>query len=98
MAKENSSTIHDVPLDGNCMFSAVSYQLYMQANGVYSADSSELRQKMADHNCTVNFLFQPVPSEEDSYNADTAQRTPEDNFISSQMNSFAVCLKPSVAI
>ena len=76
VAKQNSFTIHDVPLDGNCMFSAISYQL--QANGVYSADNSKLRQKVADHlevnaQLYIDFLCQPVPSEEDRYNADTAQ-------------------------
>ena len=86
VAKQNSFIIHDVPLDGNCMFSSISYQL--QANGVYSGDSIELRQKVANH-LEVNaqlysdFLCQPVASEEDSYNADTAQPTPEDEFISS---------------
>ena len=56
----------------------VSYQL--QANGVCNADSSELRQKVADHleaNAPLycDFLCQPVPSEEDSLTADTAQPT-----------------------
>ena len=86
VAKQNSFTIHDIPLDGNCMFSAISYQL--QANGVCSADSSKLRQKVADHleaNAQLysDFLCQPVPSEEDRYNTDTAQPTPEDELISS---------------
>ena len=85
-AKQNSFTIHNVPYDGDCMFSAISYQL--QANDVCSADSSELRQKVADHlegNAPMYcyFLCEPVPSKEDSLTADTAQPTPEDDFISS---------------
>ena len=47
LASQNSFTIHNVPYDGDCMFSAISYQL--QANGVCNADSIELRQKVADH-------------------------------------------------
>jgi hypothetical protein len=86
LAKQNSFTIHNVPYDGDCMFSAISYQL--QANDVCSADSSKLRQKVADHleaNAPLysDFLCEPVPSEEDSLNADTAQPIPEDEFISS---------------
>ena len=85
-AKQNGFTIHNVPYDGDCMFSAISYQL--QANDVCSADSSELRQKVADYlegNAPMycDFLCEPVPSEEDSLTADTAQPTPEDDFISS---------------
>ena len=86
LATQNSFTIHNVPYDGDCMFSAISYQL--QANDVCSADSSKLRQKVADHleaNAPLysDFLCEPVPSEEDSLNADTAQPIPEDEFISS---------------
>ena len=85
LAHENSYVIHDVPYDGNCMFSAVSYQL--QANGVCSADSSELRQKVADHleaNAAFycDFLCEPVSSES-AYNADTEQPTAEDEYINS---------------
>ena len=46
-AHQNSLTIHDVPYDGDCMFSAISYQL--QKNGVCNADSNKLRQKVADY-------------------------------------------------
>ena len=51
LASQNNFTVHDVPYDGNCMFSAVSYQL--QTTGVCSVDSSELRQKVhvADSKC-----------------------------------------------
>ena len=75
-----------MPYDGDCMFSAISYQL--QTNDVCTADSSELRQKVADHleaNALLyrNFLCQPVPSEDGSFIADTAQPTPEDELINS---------------
>ena len=84
-AHQNSLTIHDVPYDGNCMFSAISYQL--QNNGVCDADSNKLREKVADHleaNAALycDFLCQPVSSE-DSYNADTEQPTAEDEYIKS---------------
>ena len=86
-AHQNSLTIHDVPYDGNCMFSAISYQL--QKNGVCDADSNKLREKekVADHlqaNAALycDFLCQPVSSE-DGYNADTEQPTAEDEFIKS---------------
>ena len=68
------------------MFSAVSYQL--QNAGVCNADSSELRQKVADHleaNAALyhDFLCQLIPSEDGDYNADTAQPTAEDEYIDS---------------
>ena len=40
-------SIHNILYDGDCMFSALAYQL--QINGLCSAASSELRQKVADH-------------------------------------------------
>ena len=80
LASQNNFTVHNVPYDGNCMFSAASYQL--QTTGVCCVDSSELRQKVADHleaNAALycDFLSQPVSSD-DSYNADTEQPTAED--------------------
>ena len=85
LAHQNNFVIHDVPYDGNCMFSAVSYQL--QTSGVCSVDSSDLRQKVAYHleaNAPLycGFLSQPVSSD-DSYNADTDQPTAEDEYINS---------------
>ena len=62
-AHQKSFSIHDVPYDGDCMLSAVSYQL--QANSLCNVDSNELRQKVADH-VQVNealyrdFLCEPV--------------------------------------
>ena len=47
LAHVNGFNIHEVPYDGSCMFSAVSYQL--KNAGVCNADSSEMRQKVADH-------------------------------------------------
>ena len=85
LAHQNNFAIHDVPYDGNCMFSAVLYQL--QTSGVCNVDSSDLRQKVADHleaNAPLycGFLSQPVSSD-DSYNADTDQPTAEDEYINS---------------
>ena len=79
----NGFNIHEVPYDGNCMFSAVSYQL--KNSGVCSADCNEMRQKVADHleaNAALycDFLCQPVPSEND-YNADTEQPTAKDEYV-----------------
>ena len=81
----NGFNIHEVPYDGNCMFSAVSHQL--KNSGVCSADCNALRQKVADHleaNAALycDFLCQPVPSEND-YNADTEQPTAKDEYIDS---------------
>ena len=86
VASQNSFSVHNVPYDGDCMFSAISYQL--QTNDVCTADSSELKQKVADHlqaNAPLyrNFVCQPVPSEDGSFIADTAQPTPEDELINS---------------
>ena len=86
LASQSSFIIHNVPYDGDCMFSAISYQL--QANDVCSADSSELRKMVANHleaNAPLyhDFLCKPVPSEDGSYSADTAQPTPEDQYINS---------------
>ena len=76
--------IHNIPYDGDCMFSAISYQL--QTNGVCSDDSSELRQKVADHleaniPLYLDFLCQPVTY--CSYTADTEHTTPKDEIINS---------------
>ena len=86
LARVNGFNIHEVPCDGNCMFSAVSYQL--KNSGVCSADSNEIRQNVADHleaNSAFyrDFLCQPVPSAGDVYNADTEQLTAEDEYIDS---------------
>ena len=85
MAHENGFAIHDVPYDGNCMFSAVSHQL--QTSGVCTVDSNELRQMVADYLEENGALYcdavsQPVASH-DAYNADTEHPTAEDEYISS---------------
>ena len=79
LARLNNFSIHN---DGNCMFSAVSYQL--QTTGVCNIDSSDLRQNVAYHleaNAPLycRFLSQPVSSD-DGYNADTDQPTAEDEY------------------
>ena len=55
------------------MFSAVSYQL--QTSGLCSVDSSDLRQKVADHLEANALLYRDFLSSDDSYNADTEQPT-----------------------
>ena len=63
LACQNNFAIHDVPYDGNCMFSAVSYQL--QTTGVCNVESSDLRQKVADHleaNACTFVLSLPIPT------------------------------------
>ena len=69
-----------------CSVLYISYQL--QNTSVCNADSSELRQKVADHleaNAALyhDFLCQPVLSEDGDYNADTEQPTAEDEYIES---------------
>ena len=83
VASQNGFTIHPVPSDGNCMFSAVSYQL--QTSGVCNVDNNELRQMVANYleaNAAsyCDFLSQPVTSH-DAYNADTEPPTAKDGYI-----------------
>ncbi len=61
VASQNSFSIHNVLCDGDCMFSAISYQVQM--NDVCSADSSELRQKVADQMqlCIIIFCASLYP-------------------------------------
>ena len=85
LASQNGFSIHDVPYDGNCMFSAVSYQL--RDNGVCNTNSKDLRLMVADYleqNAASywDFLAQPVASD-DPYNADTEPPTAEDEYINS---------------
>ena len=80
-AHQSGFSIHDVPYDGNCMFSALSYQL--QSIGVSNSD--ELRQMVANYlesNAAsyCNFVSQPVVSH-DAYNADTQSPDVEDEYI-----------------
>lgn len=85
MACENDFTVHEVPYDSNCMFSALSHQL--QTAGVCTVDSSGLRQMVADYLEENAALYcdaesQPIASC-DAYNADTEPPTAEDEYISS---------------
>ena len=85
LASQNGFTIHDVPCDGNCMFSAIVYQL--NSTGVCDVDSNGLRQMIADYleaneGIYCDFVCQPV-APTDSYNADTEPPTQEDEYINS---------------
>ena len=53
LARVNS---YDVPYDGNCMFSAVTYQL--PSSGVCDIDSHKLRQMVVDHLEVNSTLYQ----------------------------------------
>ena len=85
IASQNGFTIHDVPYDGNCMFSAIAYQL--NSSGVCDVDSSRLRQTIADFLKSneakyCDFVCQPV-AHNDNHNADTEPPTEEDKYIES---------------
>ena len=80
LARDNGFTVHDVASDGNCLFSAVAYQLE-------SVSASELREIVANHlesNSTFyrDFLAQPVQTN-NAYNADTEAPTDQDAIIDS---------------
>ena len=82
--KEHGYTIHDVPSDGNCLFSAVAYQL--QSIG-YNVDESSLREEVCEYlSCRgefySDFVHQAVASNDD-YNADNEPLDEEDAYIES---------------
>ena len=82
LAHENGFAIHNVPSDGNCMFSAIAYQLH--SLGICVIDSSALRQMVVDHlednvYRYINFLSQPLASD----NTDTEPPPEEDAYINS---------------
>ena len=84
IASQNCFTIHDVPADGDCMYSAIVYQL--NSIGVH-VDSQTLRQKVADYlrankASYCDFVCQPV-ERIDGYNADTVAPTKEDEYVAS---------------
>ena len=84
IASQNCFTIHDVPADVDCMYSAIVYQL--NSIGIY-VDSQTLRQKVADYLRTnkasyCDFVCQPV-ERNDGYNADTVAPTKEDEYVAS---------------
>ena len=85
IASQNGFTIHDVPADGDCMFSAIVYQL--NSIGICDVDSCVLRQNVADYlqankASYCDFVCQPV-ERNDGYNADTVTPTKEDEYIAS---------------
>ena len=84
-ATDKNFSIHDVPRDGNCLFSAVLYQL--ESCGLFSSTVEHLRQLVAsyleDHNdFYMNFMHDPELSE-DPYNADNEHPNAEDVYITS---------------
>ena len=84
IASQNGFTIHDVPADGDCMFSAIVYQL--NSIGIH-VDSQILRQNVAEYlqankASYCDFVCQPV-ERNDGYNADTVAPTKEDEYIAS---------------
>ena len=85
VASQNGFTIHDVPADGDCMFSAVAYQL--NSSNICDVDSSLLRDMAADYlqsnrETFCDFVCQPV-AQNDGYNADTMPPTKADKYIDS---------------
>ena len=84
VASQNGFTLHDVPADGNCMFSAIVYQL--NSIGIH-VDSHTLRQNVVEYlqankASYCDFVCQPVETN-DGYNADTVAPTKEDMYIAS---------------
>ena len=88
IAFRHGFTVHDVPANGDCMFSAIAYQL--ASIGLSDIDAHTLRTMLVSHledHPHVNgthystFLSAPIPSN-DTYNADTEAPTAEDEYIS----------------
>ena len=84
-AREHGYDIHDVPSDGNCLFSACAYQL--QSIGRDVADASSLRLAVCENltrfgNYYSDFVHQAVASS-DGYNADNEPPDEEDAYIES---------------
>ena len=83
LARENGFLIHDVPYDGNCMFSAIAYQL--KSIDICSVDSSKLREMLAKHLEDNSALYSPFLSQlvtsDDAYNAHTEPPTDIDAYI-----------------
>jgi hypothetical protein len=83
VARENGFAIHDVPYDGDCLFSSIAYQL--EPTAASSIDKSTLRQMAADYlennsNLYIGILSQSVAST-DAYNADTEPPDAQDAHI-----------------
>ena len=88
IASRNGFNIHAVPADGNCLFSAIAYQL--PSIGIPDVDTNSLREMVVSHledYPHVNgihyrtFLSAPVATI-DAHNADTEAPTAEDDYIS----------------
>ena len=78
LASKKGFIVHEVPGDGNCLFSYIAHQLE-------SVNASEMREIVANHldNNSVfyrNFLPQPVASD-NTYNVDTEALSNENAFI-----------------
>ena len=83
VAGENGFAIHNVPYDGDCLFSSIAYQL--EPITACSVNKSKLRQMVVDHlennsNLYKKFVSQPIRSN-DPYNADTEPPTAQDEQI-----------------
>ena len=80
VARENGFAIHNVPYDGDCLFSSIAYQL--EPITACNVDKNTLRQMVVDHlknnsNLYKRFVSQP----NDPYNADTEPPTAQDEQI-----------------
>ena len=83
-AREHGLTVHEVPRDGNCLFSSVAYQL---CNVGHDVNEKSLRQMvvryLSDHADVYSpSVHQPVHST-DEYNADIEPVDEEDAYIES---------------
>ena len=84
-ARKEGFEIHDVPSDGNCLFSACAYQLQYLGRDV--VDASSLRQAVCQYlsrfgDFYSDFVHQSVSSG-DGYNADNEPPDEEDAYIES---------------
>ena len=82
-ARQHGLSVHNVPGDGDCLFSSVAYQLQ---NIGHDVNSSSLRQMvttyLSHHNEYNPFVHQPVASN-DGYNADNESLNTEDVYTDS---------------
>ena len=84
IASQNGFTLHDVPADGDCMYSAIVYQL--NSIGIH-VNSQTLRQKVAEYlrankASYCDLVCRPVERNY-GYNANTVAPTKEDEYIAS---------------
>ena len=83
-AKQHDHLVHDIPGDGDCLFSSVAYQLQRVGHNI---NKSSLRQMVADYlsehaDFYSAFVHQPVNSSDDM-NADNEPIDDEDVYIES---------------